>query len=247
MKNPGVTPLPRSATLFLAALLVAAPALAAPPMDALPMAMEAMPALRAPVYAAPTGAPSDKLKPFDRDGDGLLDPAEFAAAQRAIRKEVGVAEPTSAAEAAESLRRRVFAQFDKNGDGRLDDGERAAAQTFVSDGSLLRSPEMREEVLQRFDRNGNNRIDPDERGAVVAFFQELRSQAAPAAAAATKPKAKANAKNEGKAEMKREKKAAEADAAFIADGVAGKEKVAKELARRRQASVDAAARPVDTP
>ncbi len=106
---------------------------------------------------------------------------------------------------------------------------------------------MREEVLQRFDRNGNNRIDPDERGAVVAFFQELRSQAAPAAATATKPKAKANAKNEGKAEMKREKKAAEADAAFIADGVAGKEKVAKELARRRQASVDAAARPVDTP
>ncbi len=211
------------------------------------MAMDAVPTPRAPVYAAPTGAPSEKLKKFDRDGDGQLDAAEFAAAQRAIRKEVGLAEPTSAAEAAESLRRRLFEQFDKNGDGRLDDGERPAAQTFVSDGSLLRSPELRDEVLQRFDRNTNNRIDPDERAAVVAFFQELRGQAAPATTTATKPKAAVKA--EAKAEARREKKAAATDAAapIAAETVTGKDKIAKDLAKRRQASVEAAARPVDTP
>jgi Ca2+-binding EF-hand superfamily protein len=216
-------------------------------MDALPMAMDAVPTPRAPVYAAPTGAPSEKLKKFDRDGDGLLDPAEFAAAQRAIRREVGIAEATPAAEAADALRRRLFEQFDKNGDGRLDDGERTAAQTFVADGSLLRSPELRDEVLQRFDRNANNRIDPDERGAVVAFFQELRAQAAPAMTTATKPKAAAKA--EAKAEAKREKKAAAPDPAapIAAETESGKEKIAKDLVKRRQASVEAAARPVDTP
>ncbi len=252
MKSPGVTPLPRSATLFLAALVLAVPmaAPAATPMDALPMPMEATLTPRAPVYAGPTGAPSEKLKKFDRDGDGQLDAAEFAAAQRAIRREVGVAEPTPAAEAAESLRRRLFAQFDQNSDGRLDDGERSAAQAFVNDGGLLRSPELRDEVLQRFDKNDNHRIDPDERGAVLAFFKELRGQAPAEPAPAAKPKAavKADAKAEAKAEAKREKKAAaDAAAPIAAETATGSDKVAKDLAKRRKASVEAASRPVDTP
>jgi hypothetical protein len=237
MKRPGVTPLPRSATLFLVAIGLAATPRAAPPMDALPMPMETNLTPSAPVYAAPTGNRSEKLKKFDRDGDGQLDPAEFAAAQRALRKEAGLAEPTPAAEAADALRRRFFEQFDKNGDGRLDDGERG----------LLRSPELRDEVLQRFDKNGNQRIDPDERAAVAAFFQELRGQAAPAMTTATKPKGAAKA--EAKAEAKREKKPAATDPAapIAAETATGSEKVAKDLAKRRKASVEAAARPVDTP
>lgn len=238
MKSPGVTPLPRSATLFLVALGLAAATRGAPPMDALPMPMETNLTPPAPVYAAPTGTPSEKLKKFDRDGDGQLDPAEFAAAQRAIRKEVGVAEPTPAAAAADSLRRRLFELFDKNGDGRLDEGERGVAQAFVADGGLLRSPELRDEVLQRFDKNGNQRIDPDERGAVAAFFQELRGQAAASPASTMKPKAAA----------KREKKAGpDAGGSGVGEAVSGPEKIAKDLAKRRKASLDAASRPVDTP
>lgn len=294
MKSPGVSPHSLSATLFLVAAALVAPAVAATAMDALPVTPvvpETMVAPRKPAQAAragaPIGAPTEKLKKYDRDGDGLLDAAEFAAAQRALRAEAGVAAPGNAAEVATALRRRVFEQFDQNGDGRLDDAERTAAQTAVANGSLIRSPELREEVLERFDRDENNRLDPDERTAMVAFFRELRGAAPVAAgggamaggagepvmaggAALSKAELKAEAKAAAKAEAKLEKKGLVTTAPALpavpdveamvnpnpnANATTGetvsaptkKEKVAKELTKRRQASVEAAARVGEKP
>ncbi len=176
MKRPGLSPCLLSATLFLVLGLPEAAAAKKP------KASGTTPPAAATGETATVGG-ADDIKRFDRDGDGLLDDAERAAAKAQLMKEP--AAPAAAATggkknrgtAGEAMRERVVAQFDANKDGKLDDTERAAARKAFGD----KSGKVRDELLLRFDENGNGRIDPDERAAAAAAVKKRRSGNAVAA------------------------------------------------------------------
>ena len=162
MKRFGLTPLLASATLFL---VPAAGALAA-------------------AENAASARTQDAGKRFDRDGDGLLDDQERAAAKEALMREQAAAPASSPAAAgpgagagAEGFRQRMMEMFDANKDGRLDADERAAAEKFAAERGIGGRGEMREEIVKRFDKNGNGRIDGDEREPAERFMRERLAKA----------------------------------------------------------------------
>lgn len=161
MKTPGLSRHLSSATLFL--LL----GLAAPAQETKP---------------ATSGAAALDLKRFDKDGDGMLDDAERAAAKTILMQEQAANPPakTSAKSgrgAPDARRDRMVEMFDKNKDGRLDDEERAVAMNALTE----RGGRMRDALIQRFDKNGNGKLDDDEREAAQQFLKQRMGGAAPAA------------------------------------------------------------------
>lgn len=81
--------------------------------------------------AAPADAPADEarrqelLKKHDKNGDGKLDDAERAAAEKAREQFQGQRPPGPRGA---RFREEMIKRFDKDGDGVLNDEERAAAQ-----------------------------------------------------------------------------------------------------------------------
>jgi hypothetical protein len=169
MNRPGLSLQVASATLFLLLAVLARSA-----ENVVPPAAKA---------AAPTvgDSPADRLKRFDKDGDGLLDDEERAAAKQALMKAQGTSQADGAAAPvlpADAFRRRMLELFDIDNDGRLDEAERADAQRFAAENGLKPGGDFREAILKRFDKNGDGRLDADERAALQKSVRE-RAAAAP--------------------------------------------------------------------
>jgi Ca2+-binding EF-hand superfamily protein len=126
--------------------------------------------LHAQTPAAPK-PPEDAMKRFDKDGDGLLDDAERAAAKAAMKNEppaasgVGVTSSKPKRGDPDAMRGRMLEMFDTNKDGKLDDAERTEAKKAGAE----RGGAMRDELVKRFDKNGNGKLDGDEREAAASF------------------------------------------------------------------------------
>jgi hypothetical protein len=127
---------------------------------------------------------ADRMKRFDKDGDGMLDDAERAAAKEALMREppeTRTTSPASTPGGSEGFAQRMLEVFDKNRDGRLDEEERAAAKKFAAERGFGTRDQMRDELMKRFDQNGNGRLDPEERETAQSYVRE-RMEKAPAAA-----------------------------------------------------------------
>ena len=171
MKRSGLTPPLASATLFL---LCAAHTVAAekkPPNPAAAPAAES-------VESAATA--TERMKRFDKDGDGMLDDAERAAAKEALKREPlpATSRAAGSAGAAEGGRQKMIEMFDQNKDGRLDEEERAIAQKFAAERSATGRGEFREELMKRFDKNGDGQLDGAEREAAQTYLRERMERTA---------------------------------------------------------------------
>lgn len=92
------------------------------------------------------GRPSreEVLKKFDKNGNGRLDPEEFAAARAAMSKGPGAGtRPGGAGQpgAGRPGREELLKKFDKNGNGKLDPEEIAAARDALQKGRPTRRPQ----------------------------------------------------------------------------------------------------------
>jgi len=142
-RHPYIPPVMKTSSVLivvLTALLLAVPA----------RAQQEMPAADTPDEGAGRMKKNyqELIKRFDQNGDGRLDDAERAEAEKArelIEKNRG------AGKFREQLRRR----FDQDGDGRLDDRERAAAEKFHA------------EQVKKFDRDGDGQLNDAEREAAL--------------------------------------------------------------------------------
>ena len=84
------------------------------------------------------------IKQFDKDGDGRLNDAEWAEAQKTremLEKKGG----------AGKFREQALKKFDKDGDGQLNDAERAEAEKF------------RAAQVKKFDADGDGKLNEAER------------------------------------------------------------------------------------
>ena len=175
MKRSGLTPHLASATLFL---------LGAGHV----MAAEKNPATSAAAPAAETAeSASARMKRFDKDGDGMLDDAERAAAKEALKREPLEPQKSRAAGSLagqDGFRQKMVGMFDKNKDGRLDEEERAVAQKFAAERGAAGRGEMREEVMKRFDKNGDGQLDGAEREAAQRYMRERMEKSVAATAPA---------------------------------------------------------------
>lgn len=112
--------------------------------------------------AAPGGPAAYRqrlIEMFDKNHDGRLDEEEMAAARQYLAGR-GL---TPDGEVQPELLKR----FDKNGDGKLDDEERAAMEKFIQErraqaGGGRGNPAMREFLLRQFDANHDGKIDDSE-------------------------------------------------------------------------------------
>ena len=158
---------------------------------------------------AGAGMQAELLKRFDKDGDGKLNAAEQAEADKfreAAMKQRAAGGPNS--ETAR-YREELLKRFDHNGDGKLDEAERAEAEKarqqmeqnggvgrfraqvlkmFDKDGDgVLNEAERAEaekfrlEQVKRFDKDGDGQLNPEERAeALKAFVAEHPDMAPPA-------------------------------------------------------------------
>jgi Ca2+-binding EF-hand superfamily protein len=145
----------------------------------------------------------EMLKRFDKNGDGKLDEAEQAEADKAraefIQKRGG---PEAA-----RMREEMIKRFDRDGDGKLDADEladlEAARQQMQQLGGAGRFREQmmkmfdkngdgvldeaeraeaakfREEQVRRFDKNGDGKLDPEERAEALKAFMTEHPEMAP--------------------------------------------------------------------
>lgn len=110
-----------------------------------------------------------QMRRFDKNGNGKLDDAEWAAAraqfeqrEKAAAKERAAATPGPKAGAklppkAAEVRAKALKEFDKDEDGKLDDAERAA----MAAANRTRAEEN-PRILRRFDKNRDGKLDDAE-------------------------------------------------------------------------------------
>lgn len=91
------------------------------------------------------------LKKFDQNGDGKLDEAEKALAQKAR----------------EERRQKRLAKWDVNHDGKLDESEKSAMKQAMA--------EKKAKSMEKWDVNHDGKLDTDEKAARKASHQTKKS------------------------------------------------------------------------
>ena len=119
----------------------------------------------APAKGAAGADPRAKMMArFDKDGDGKLDKAEMAEAQKAMAAKKTVQVRTVA-----EIRQEMLAKYDKNGDGRLDGNERALAGKMMFESRYATmTPRDKQMILHQFDRDGDGKLSEAEKAAIHA-------------------------------------------------------------------------------
>lgn len=132
------------------------------------------------------------LKEFDKDGSGLLNDEEVAAARRGLeralaeisekgldaRPETATAESSNQNGARPNLT-AILKRFDKDGDGKLSNEEKTAAlkpRDGLGMGPGGLGPEGRpnfQEMIKRFDKNGDGQLNEEERAAAREAFARM--------------------------------------------------------------------------
>ncbi len=94
----------------------------------------------------------ERIKRFDKEGDGKLDAAERAErgkAREKFRQKGG----------SDRVRGQRLKRFDQDGDGRMNEAERAKAEAF------------RAAQVKRFDRDGDGQLNEQERAEARKAYQ----------------------------------------------------------------------------
>lgn len=123
--------------------------------------------------ADPARLQAELLRRFDKDGDGKLNAAEQAEADKAREESMKQRAATAAHPDTTRLREEMLRRFDHNGDGKLDESERAemekARQQMEQNGGVKR---FRAQVLKMFDQDGDGVLNAAERAAAEKFRLE---------------------------------------------------------------------------
>ena len=126
----------------------------------------------------------ERLKRFDKNGDGQLDETEKAAMKEAMKLErgprgagdIGSLGGGAAAEPApggDRFVRELLKRFDKDGDGKLDAAELAELiKNRAGGGPGAPGGRMREQMTKMFDKNGDGVLDESERAEAQKFRDE---------------------------------------------------------------------------
>lgn len=128
------------------------------------------------------GRPGKKriLEQFDKDGDGMLNDEEKAAAAAALKDRTGdkMGDATP-----DQIRERLKERFDADGDGKLSDEERAKMEEQLKkmqenkgEGDGGKHPLMEkflERQKARFDKDGDGELNDAERSAAKEAFEKM--------------------------------------------------------------------------
>lgn len=135
----------------------------------------------APVSAVkPETGTSERLKQFDKNGNGIIDPEERVELQKQ----------------ATVRRDELIKKYDKDGDGKLSEAERKTLQAERGL-STPAADARRQELTKKFDLNGDGVVDATERQTGLKAIQE-RQQSVPTKKIERGPKKKdGEAKPEG--------------------------------------------------
>lgn len=140
------------------------------------MAEDPAPQPKPPAPASRPALPaSERLKQYDTNGNGVLDPEERVALQKQ----------------AVERRAELIKQFDKDGDGKLSREEQQAvwaSRGVTNTPALLQQREAYQEMLKKYDANGNGQLEPSERREAAKTLREQRRQAAEAMEKPAEPK-----------------------------------------------------------
>ncbi len=135
----------------------------------------------------------ERMKRFDKDGDGRLNNKERQAAMKALGGSASDKRPDGTAAGRARNRGEFMKRFDKNGDGKIDETERKAMRTAFAkrngNGSNSDRPNTDRPgagFMKRFDKNGDGKLDETERKVARAAFAD-RQGATDRAPSATKP------------------------------------------------------------
>ena len=116
---------------------------------------------------------AELLKRFDKDGDGKLNAAEQAEADKAREEFMRQRAASGANPDTLRLREELLKRFDHNGDGKLDESERAemekARQQMEQNGGAGR---FRAAVIKLFDKDGDGVLNEAERAEAEKFRLE---------------------------------------------------------------------------
>ncbi len=94
---------------------------------------------------------AERIKRFDKDGDGKLDETERIQAEEERRLEE---------------QKKFVARYDKNGDGVLDENERVAAENHPRDKWALK---LNDFGMKHFDKNGDGKLSSNENKDITKF------------------------------------------------------------------------------
>ena len=130
------------------------------------------------------------IKQFDKNGDGVLDESERAAAREEFQRRGGQrgersAAPPEGRRGGGMNRDDIIKKYDKNKDGQLDDSERAAAREAImaqrggqqrggrpEGGGRGRGGFDREALMKEFDKDGDGQLNEAERQAAMTAMRE---------------------------------------------------------------------------
>ncbi len=110
-------------------------------------------------------AARERIRQYDKDGNGKLSDEEKAAAKNYMREQGGGTE----------RRKQALKRFDKDGDGKLNDAERAEAEK--ARGQMEANRDKRQaEILKRFDKDGDGKLNDAEKAEMEKTREEMQKK-----------------------------------------------------------------------
>lgn len=128
----------------------------------LPLAAQETPT---PASSEKQRAARERIRPYDKDGDGKLSDEEKAAAKNYMRERGEQPE----------RRKQMLKRFDKDGDGKLSDAERIEMEKAREQFGANRE-KRQAEILKRFDKDGDGQLNDAERAEAEKAREEMQKK-----------------------------------------------------------------------